>query len=285
MKRTIDHFPEYLKQYKNTFRPIFEEAMNISEFNLVLSLLAVRGASDAGWDAFENTLDVFRELYLQNDKFEYSLRINVHLWMYVHLVECSEHYELLANLIKSSKGEDYLIANHKNKDYVNLKVQQKIDRLKKIATGTKFENVIEPFQDSFNPRLRNAIGHADYAIKQGENGGITVIDDSGFPIKYKTQQVDDYINKSMALHVAIRELRDEYIGKYKKSKVIKSSKAFGGGQEIDITLIVRREHGVIGIRCIGGYDMGTPFETRLVKAFPHELVLINDGINDLAKNE
>ncbi|MES2631200.1 MAG: hypothetical protein V4611_04545 [Patescibacteria group bacterium] len=285
MTKNIDNYPKYLEQYKSTFEPIFAEAKRVSDFNLILSLIAVRGASDAGWNAFDNTLDVFNELYIQNDKFEYSLRINVHLWMYVHLVECSEHYELLANLIKSSKGEDYIIANNKNKDYVNLKVSQKIDRLKKIASGTNFKNVIEPFEDSFNSRLRNAIGHADYAIKQGSNGGVTVVDDSGFPMLFQTQEIDNYINKAMALHVAIRQLRDEYIGHYKKSITIKSSKSFGGNEEIDVTLIVRKSHGVIGIRCIGGYDLGQPFETRLVKAFPDEMSLINDGVNELPEKE
>jgi len=281
MTRFKDNYPQYLKEYRGIFEPLFKEAKRKSEFNLIMSLLAIRGMSDAGWEPFENTEDVFAEVYRQNGRFKNSLRFNILLWLYVHLIECSEHYELVANLVKTIKDEDYIIANHKNKDYVNLRVSQKIDRLSRLSKGTGYENVVTPFKDAFSPRFRNAIGHGDYALKSGSEGGMTVIDDTGFPKLFSHQEVSDLVNKAMALHVALRQLKYEYISKYKNSKVIKSSNGFGHGTSIDITLIVRRNYGVIGFRCIGGYDLGKPFETRLVKALSYEMKMIESGVNEL----
>lgn len=105
--------------------------------------------------------------------------------------------------------------------------------------------------------------------------------DPGPPKLFSHQEVSNYINKAMALHVAIRRLRNNYIAAYQHSMVIKSSPGFGGGIPIDITLIVRQGHGVIGFRCIGGYDAGQPFETRLVKALPYEMKMIEAGANEL----
>ena len=93
-----------------------------------------------------------------------------------------------------------------------------------------------------------------YAIKRGENGGITIIDDAGFPIVIGHQEMNDLINRAIALHViVIRTLKKSYISHYKESVVIPSNASFGHGNTIDITLIVRKKHGVIGFRCIGGY--------------------------------
>ena len=168
-----------------------------------------------------------------------------------------------------------------NKKYPKLKVEQKIDTLKSIAKGNDFENVSVPFEEAFDNRLRNAIGHGDYAIKSSDRAGVTIADDSGFPTIYDLQKTNDLVNRSVALHVVIRSLLKHYRSCYTKSELIKSSPGFGHGTPIDITLIVRKKYGVIGFRCIGGYDMGTPFETRLTVCLPYERKLIDNGVNDL----
>ena len=276
-----NNYSEFVKEYQEIFQPLFEKALEVSEFNLIMSLLAFRGMSDDGWNPYENTEDIFEKIYKNQKKFSGSLQFNMHLWLYLHLIECSEHYELVANLINTTKGKDYVIANHRNRNFVNLKVEQKISRLKSIARGTDFTNVAEPFEKTFNARLRNAIGHADYAIKSSGLTGVTVADDAGYPVVFSEQEANDLINRAVALHVVLRSLSDHFRSKYTKSAIIKSSPAFGGGQHINITLIVRKNYGVIGFRCIGGYDLGKPFETRIVMCLPYEMPMIEAGVNDL----
>lgn len=281
MTAVIDNYGEFFKEYADIFEPMFKAAKGKSEFNLIMSLLAIRGMSDAGWEPFENTVDVADEVHRQQKKFKFNLRLNINLWAYVHMVECSEHFELVANLLRTIKGDDYVVANHKNRKYANLTVLQKIDRIKRVAAGTGFENVAEPFILSFDSRLRNAIGHGDYALKSGQDSGVTIMDDAGYPKLYTQQEVSDIVNRGLALHSAIRRFRNAYISSYDKSTVIKSSPGFGHGTPIDITLIARKGHGVIGFRCIGGYDLGKPFESRLVSCLGYERKAIDDGVNDL----
>ncbi|MCA9331870.1 hypothetical protein KC968_02940 [Candidatus Saccharibacteria bacterium] len=281
MSKVVNNYSEFVEEYMAIFEPLFEKAFEVSEFNLIMTMLAVRGVSDDGWNPFENTEDTFEEVYKQQNKFRGSLGFNINLWMYLHLIECSEHYEIIANLINTIKGKDYLIANHKNKKFANLKVEQKIDRLKSIARGTDFENVSQPFEKTFDKRFRNAIGHGDYAIKSSDRAGVTIVDDEGFPTIYELQKANDLINRSVALHVAIRSLLKHYRSHYKESIKIQSSPGFGGGKPIEVTLIVRKKYGVIGFRCIGGYDAGVPFETRVSMCLPYEMKLIEKGENNL----
>jgi hypothetical protein len=276
-----NNYSKFVEEYMAIFEPLFQKAFEISEFNLIMTMLAVRGVSDDGWNPFENTEDVFEEVYKQQNKFRGSLGFNINLWMYLHLIECSEHYEIVANLLNTVKGKDYLVANHVNKKFANLKVEQKIDKLKSIARGTDFENIAVPFEETFDNRFRNAIGHGDYAIKSSGRAGVTIADDSGYPTIYELQKTNDLVNRAVALHVVIRSLMKHYRSHYKESKIVKSSPGFGHGTPIDITLIVRKKYGVIGFRCIGGYDMGKPFETMMTICLPYERKLIDEGMNNL----
>lgn len=277
----VDNYKKFEKDYISIFQPLFEAALDASEFNFILSLLAIRGVSDVDWEPYENTVEVAKEIHKNQDNFDNLLRVNMNLWMYVNLIECSEHFELIANLLRTVKGEDYIIANHKDRNFVNLKISNKIDRLKKIAKRTGFETAVSPFSQSYNSRFRNAIGHGDYALKGGDGGGVTVSDDEGFPVIFSHQVTSDLVNRGLALHAAISGLRDHFIKSYQKSKVIKSSSSFGHGNPIDTTVIARKDKGLLGIRCIGGYDMGKPFETRLSRCSLDEMKLIEQGINDL----
>ena len=281
MTQVTNNYSQFVEEYMEAFEPLFKKAFDVSEFNVIMTILAMRGMSDGGWDPFENTQDVFEEICKQQRKFRGSLGFNINLWTYLHLIESSEHYEIIANLVNTVKGKDYIIANHKNKKFANLKVEQKIDRLKLIARGTDFENVYQPFESAFDARFRNAIAHGDYAIKSTGRSGVTIADDAGYPTIYELQRTNDLINRAVALHVVIRSLIKHYRSYYKSSTVIKSSASFGHGAPIDVILIVRKRYGVIGFRCIGGYDAGTPFETLIARPFGYEQKLIDAGFNNL----
>lgn len=281
MTQVTNNYSQFVEEYMEAFEPLFKKAFDVSEFNVIMTILAMRGMSDGGWDPFENTQDVFEEICKQQRKFRGSLGFNINLWTYLHLIESSEHYEIIANLVNTVKGKDYIIANHKNKKFANLKVEQKIDRLKSIARGTDFENVYQPFESAFDARFRNAIAHGDYAIKSTGRSGVTIADDAGYPTIYELQRTNDLINRAVALHVVIRSLIKHYRSYYKSSTVIKSSASFGHGAPIDVILIVRKRYGVIGFRCIGGYDAGTPFETLIARPFGYEQKLIDAGFNNL----
>ncbi len=202
MAQVTNNYSQFVEEYMEVFEPLFKKAFDVSEFNVIMTILAMRGMSDDGWDPFENTQNVFEEIYKQQRKFRGSLGFNINLWTYLHLIESSEHYEIIANLVNTVKGEDYIIANHRNKKFANLKVEQKIDRLKSIARGTDFENVYQPFESAFDARFRNAIAHGDYAIKSTGRSGVTIADDAGYPTIYELQRTNDLINRAVAIAYA-----------------------------------------------------------------------------------
>lgn len=273
----------YWEEYLSVFEPLFEAAFNKSEFNLVMSLLGIRSASDVGWDPFENSIEVMKQIGKIGVGFEEPLRFNLLLWQYAHMIEESELYELVANLLRTLKDEDYIIANHKNKHFVNLKVNEKITRLEKVATGTKFTNIIEPFKKSFDSNFRNSINHADYAIKSGADGGVTMIGDKGFPKIYSHQEAMDLVNRALALHNTLTALRRAYIARYTEPTVIMSSATFGGGKPVEATAIVRKNHGVIGFRANASYTDGdgSPIEMLWYTCLPYEQRMIKEDKKNL----
>ena len=51
-------YKETIIRYLNYLDPLFEKARKSSEWDFALTLLRVRGVQDAGWDYYENSLDV-----------------------------------------------------------------------------------------------------------------------------------------------------------------------------------------------------------------------------------
>src|SRR5262245_35746464 len=86
--------------------PTFEKAADQSEFEFLMTLLRVRGLEDAGWDPYLTTysaIDSMTDLHHQLKNAEQSRHLE--LWLYAHLVEASEPYELIANLLGVANGE------------------------------------------------------------------------------------------------------------------------------------------------------------------------------------
>src|SRR5437773_9739988 len=106
-----DQSPAYLEaipRYFGAFDRLFHRAANTCEFEFVMTLLRVRGMSDAGWDPFETTLRAIAKvravLETQDD---YEVRRHLSLWLYGHIYEASESYELMANLIEIAGGGSF----------------------------------------------------------------------------------------------------------------------------------------------------------------------------------
>ena len=281
-----DNYKNFFEEYLAILQPIFEKAREESEIDFILSLLAIRSVSDAGWDPYENTEDLANETHKQQGKFKRDLRLNLNLWMYLQLIESSEQYELIANLLKTINGDHYVIANHKNKDYVNLKVEQKIDRLRKLSKNSEFKDATVPFEKTFDARLRNAIGHGDYALKKSGQKGITIIGDNDFPRLYSEQETSDLVNRALALHSVISGLKNAYIKSYRKPRLLRVNQGvLGLDDQSEVQLIVRKNHGVIGVSFVGGYDDGKPFTSSLYKCLPYEKKLIENGASLMPKSK
>jgi hypothetical protein len=90
---------EALPRYFTAFDLAFTRARERCEFEFLLSLFRVRGVQDAGWDPYETTLRAIparRKVHDQIEEFEAARHLQ--LWVYGHILEASEPYELLGRL-------------------------------------------------------------------------------------------------------------------------------------------------------------------------------------------
>ncbi len=265
---------EALPRYLTALDPAFVRASEVSEFNFLSSIFAIRGMQDAGWDPYETTLRAIAAIKAIHDgKIEGEASRHLGLWLYGHIMEASEPYEFLANLIGVAAGGQFLVEwfpPRPNGSPLSPKV--KIERLEEQATEAGMPDVVVPMKEAWNRDFRNAIFHADYSLHGPEVRTIrpTCI--------YSHDETMTLINRAMAYHEALSVLRKMSIESYTEPVVIPCDPEFSGNPDEMATVIVRDGFGATGIKdawtveelgrgCIP-YRFGrfTPEETQMLDA-------------------
>src|SRR5688572_15265137 len=121
----VDQFGNLLVRYLNDLDPLFEQARTRCEVEFVCSLLRVRGVQDAGWDPYETTLQAVPAVLQANHETTSELApYHLQLWTYLHIMEASEPYELLANLLGVAAGRRFLVANFRRTTPPGAKIKR-----------------------------------------------------------------------------------------------------------------------------------------------------------------
>lgn len=232
--------------YLNCLDPLFEKAQAKCEFQFILTLLRNRGVQDAGWDAYENSVNTLDAIMRLKNKVSGSLRGNLFLWVYAHIVEASEPYETIANLLNIINGDAYRAFNFPKRKtswgYRNQYPIEKIAYLEQLAKKVKMPDVIVPIKDIFDKDLRNAIFHSDYSFYEGE---VRLNDPSRI---YSKQETLTITNKALAYHEVMKNMIEGYQESYTESKIIDVSHDFSNDPNEKAVLIIRKGHGVTGMR-------------------------------------
>src|SRR5207245_1417539 len=85
-------------------------AKSVCEFEFIYTLLGFKGMQDLSWDPIETTRRIIPAVTKMYEKVEgYETQRHLALWTYGHIVEASEPYERLSNLIAVSRGERFKI--------------------------------------------------------------------------------------------------------------------------------------------------------------------------------
>ncbi len=241
--------PTYAKSlilYLNCLDPLFDKAQTKCEFQFILTLLRNRGVQDAGWDAYENSVNTIDAIMRLKNKVSGSLRGNLSLWMYAHIVEASEPYETIANLLNIVNGDAYRIFNFPKRKtswgYRNQYPSEKIAYLEQLSKKANMPDVVIPIKDIFDKDLRNAIFHSDYSFYEGE---VRLNDPSRI---YSQQQTLEITNKALAYHEVIKNMIEGYQKSYTTSEIINVSHGFSKDPNEKAVLIIRKGHGVTGMR-------------------------------------
>src|SRR6266853_2588101 len=148
-------FNESVLQYLNSFDLAFRSAKSACEFEFVHTLLGVKGMMDSNWDPFETTRRAIPAVVKLYDKIEdFETERHLALWTYGHIVEASEPYERLANLIAVSQGERFKVCRfppHKNGRPQSP--GEKIRNLEEQAKTAGIPSVVNPLKELWDREL------------------------------------------------------------------------------------------------------------------------------------
>lgn len=239
-------YAQSVVKYLNYLRPLFDKARKKSEFQFILTLLRFRGIQSSDDDPYENSIETIDTLMGLEKKIKGRARINIFLWVYGHIIESSEPYEIISNLLNICLGQGYRLFNFPYiKTRYGFRPQypfEKISYLEKLARKAKTPFVLEPIKEILDRDLRNAIFHSDYSVNRGE-----VIINKPQKI-YSEEETLALLNKSLAYHETIKNLISLYTKSYNKPRKIKVSLSFDPDPKARAQIIVRKNHGVIALK-------------------------------------
>lgn len=238
-------YRDAIVRYLNYLEPLFEEARKKSEFQFILTLFRFRGIQPSRWDTYENSLEIYDEIMDIKEKVRGNTKLNLILWLYGHIVEASEPYETLANLLNICLGNTYRVGNFpKIKTAWGVRHQfpnEKIIVLEKMAKKAGFPDVVKPIKEIFDKDLRNGVFHSDYSV---DNGQIILTDPNRI---YSREETLKLTNQAMAYHECFKNVIKNSIRQYQSSKIISADRMSHNPDE-KATLIIRNGYGVIAMK-------------------------------------
>jgi hypothetical protein len=229
-------------RYLNAIDPAFAQARDRSEFWLIGSLLGVRSLHDAGWDPYESTIiaiEALRKGYVHLDG---TAQAHLRLMIYGHIVEASEPYELLANLLDIARGGTFERERFPARNGRPIFPNRKIQLLRTMARQTGLQAVVAPLEEIWDRNLRNAVFHADYSLHAGEVRTLSP------PRVFGRTEVHQLVNFALAYHDAVLFLRRFHIQSYDAPTIVLADPRMTGGPAEEADVIIRDGDGASGLQ-------------------------------------
>ena len=248
---------EAVPRYLNCLDPVFARAQEKDELQFLFSLFRVRGLQDAGWDPYETTVRAIPAIVsLFRSAGDSEAARHLALWVYGHIVEASEPYELLANLLDVTQGGGFTIGKSfpPKKHGGPMSPGEKIRRLHETAAEAGIPEAVVPLTEVWDRELRNAVFHADYTIYGDE---VRILNP---PKRYSQEETALLVDRALAYHSALSTLFSISVGGYKEPKVIPNSPRFTSDPQLRCVVIVREDYGAVGVK-----DAWTPQQLKAGK--------------------
>lgn len=243
--------PDYidaLSRYLNIFDPLFERAQEADEFEFICSLLAIRGLESAGWDAYQSTLEAVETIVQLHHKVErFVASRHLKLWIYGHVVEASQPYALVANLLGVLTGERYSTDRFHERSGRLVSPGEKITRIKAAALAAGVDDLGLLYDDVWDRQLRNAVFHADYALHGGE------VRLPGVGRTYTHEAIEQLVARGNAYHDALAILRRAHRENYTEPKAIPAPR-MSPCPDAQAVVIVREGDGLVGLKDAHGEE-------------------------------
>ena len=231
-------------RYMTALDSAFTRAKEVCECEFLFSLLRVRSLMDVGWDPYETTLRAIPSLVDAHNQMENSEAArHLQLWIYGHILEASEPYELLSNLIGVALGERFFVERFPNHSRGRPQSPgEKIVKIEQQAREAGLPEASLPLREIWNRDLRNSIFHADYALFRGEVRTIRPIE------SYSDREIKTITNRAHAYHEALAVLYKVHLESYTEPIQLELHSEFGGDPDLKMTVIVREDFGAAGLK-------------------------------------
>lgn len=234
---------------------LFNKAKEVDEFEYCSTLLRVRGIEDHGWDPLLESDQLAQQLMaILNAPIESKFQIRLSLFLYCHLTEMSDVYNIVGNMLNVIIGERYsmnpfiaqLHTSNKEAKYPTAKAA----RINEWAEAVDLKIIGTIFEEMLVKEVRNAFYHSDYIltddsfnIKQGKGVHIENIITSKVPFQWLFPRIQLGINTALA----VINTTIDHIRSYKTDKIVKGRFAHDGSY-IDIQLTTNENYGLTGFR-------------------------------------
>lgn len=238
-------FDEAVPRYLTAFDPAFTKASEENEAEFIKALLRAWPMQDAGWDAYGTTLRAIPAMMKLHTVIPagdewYETSRHLALWTWGHVVEASEPYAIVADMLHIANGGFYM--PYRFPQAPPPRHDEKMTELEQLADAAGMPDVLEPMKEIWDRELRNAVFHADYTV----HGGETRI--PGLNRRYSHGEVQTLVNRGLAYHEALAILRRAYRAEYTEPTIVTIKARNEEEQDEPGVVMVRDGVGAIGLK-------------------------------------
>jgi len=224
---------------------IFEKAKTRDEFEYICSMLRIRGIEDAGWDPLaESHAAIVDYIALIQAPLRDMMKVRLALLTYSHITEIDAVYDMLANMLRTIKGDRCSLTPFV--DYASLtktvvsSPKQKITALKAMEKEVRLDLLGKIFDCFFEDEIRNAFYHSDYTLYANEFRYRKRVSNIKLPTAAPISDLMEKIEHCINFYLAFMKAYEDNRQSYTESKIIKGRLHLTAGGLI-LKFLCRRE--------------------------------------------
>jgi len=237
--------------------PLFEKARKQDEFEFCCTLLRIKGLETIGWDTLLESNELIHQvLKLVQEQLDGKLKVRLLLFLYCHVTEIDDLYDVVGNLLRICLGDRYSISPFDRKLHKSGKSadspNSKVLRIFEWANEIGFPEIGEMLNYMLVKQVRNAFFHSDYIlhnnmfnIKRGKGLLIHNYITGSIPLDWLIPKLELGINFALVTIGLI----EEQISSYREEKIVKARIGSNGSVE-DVLITVDPEFGLSGFRSL-----------------------------------
>jgi hypothetical protein len=277
---------EALPRYVTALDRVFTRAEEACESEFVKALIRVGSAQDPGWDPYESTLRAIPAMIALHEELpegsaHFETARHLQLWTYGHIIEASEPYAILADMLDIANGGFFkpfrfppvpINRAGRNQPAGPTRPQffrEKLSELERLANEAQEPGILDPIHEIWDYDLRNAVFHADYSLHGAE---------VRIPRRaaYTHEEIMALVNSAIAYHEALAVLIRGHRRGYDEPKRVLVHPEIATQPGEAMFVMIREGDGAIGLRYVFTAEevAGGAIPAYLARLYPDELAAV-----------